>query len=111
MLSSHVMEAIEFALSHGTLHDAYQIDKDAYLLAMSDMLSWPLPIPDLLAFQDAILVSPMRRAGAVRLTFDCEHHVEWKARGWIIRNGSSIDMTSITIGNHLWTRYVKGTIM
>ena len=78
-LSLHEMEAIEFALSHGTLHDAHQIDKKRCLLAMYEEISTCLRSCPLLSdSQDVIMISPMRRAGAARLTFDqCEHHFEW----------------------------------
>ena len=112
-LSLHKMEVIESALSHGT--DAHKIDnKKACLLTMYDLISG-LPCPSLRLedSQDVIMVSPMRRAGAARLTFDQgEHQFEWT--GWNIcdeSDGASIEMeSSITIGNDLWTRYVEGTI-
>jgi hypothetical protein len=114
MLSSHQMEAIEFALSHGTLHDACQIDKKACLFALYDMISKFLPpYSTFPPSQDVIMVSPMRSAGAARLTFDqCEYHFE--GTGWNIcsEDGLSVEMeSSITIGNKLWTRYVEGAII
>ena len=111
------METIEFALSHGTLHDPYQINKKACLLAMYDTISkWSHPYSPYSTFsapQDVIMVSPMRGAGAARLTFgQCEHQFEWT--GWNIcdEDGPNIEIeSSIAIGNILWTRYVGGTII
>lgn len=112
------MEGIEFALSHGTLDDAYHIDKKACLLAMhaiQDVRNKRNQISDPLAFQAAILVSPMRRAGAARLTFDSEHRFHFQSIGWnaaaYIKHNPSIDMSSIAIGSNSWTRYVEGTII
>ena len=112
MLSSREMEAIEFALSHGTLHDAYQIDKKACLLAMYDTISFLHPYVTFPASQDVIIVSPMRRAGAP-LTFDqCSHHFEWTRWDVCDKDGPSIQMVpSIAIGNQFWTRYVEGAII
>lgn len=113
-LSLHEMEAIEFALSHGTLHDAHQIDKKRCLLAMYEEISKCLRSYPLLSdSQDVIMISPMKHAGAARLTFDqCDHRFEWT--GWNIwdKDARSFEMeSSITVGNKFWTRYVEGAIL
>ena len=105
---SQVVEAIEFASSHETSHDANQIDKKTCLFVMYDSMLWSFPY---FPAQPFILVSPMRRVGAARIAFNCDNLFEWT--GWDTRNedGPKIDTSCIAIGNHFWTRYVKGTIV
>ena len=102
--SSYAMEAIENGLSHGTIPNSYQIDREACLRAIHNYMSDPSVITRLTSLTTVTLISPTRHARAARLTFDCEYHFKWS--GWNIQNTVDVQMSRVTIENSSWTRYV-----
>ena len=103
--SSYEMEAIENGLSHGTVPDSYQIDRKSCLLNIHYYMSYPSRTTLLAPTTSVILISPMRRARAARLTFDCEYRFTWE--GWHVKtDGLDVEISHVTIENKSWTRYV-----
>lgn len=102
------MEAIENILSHRSIPNERYIDKRKCLLAIYRILmNWHTSLYRLPASSDnTVLVSPMRKARAARLTFDREFRFKWS--GWSIRwNGPKVEMSRVTIGKVSWTWYVQ----
>ena len=109
-LSTHDMEAIEHMLSYGFIPDKSRIDAKTCLLVIYHILiDWLRPPPRLRS-DATILVSPMRRARAARLTFDREFRFKWSG-WWIKRVEPKVEMSRVTIENDSWTRYVKYEII
>ncbi|KAF8329632.1 hypothetical protein F5887DRAFT_1287651 [Amanita rubescens] len=109
-LSSHDTEAMKDTLlmSNGIKSDGYQIDKKAYLLAIYRHIIWthyggysfmrsPRESP-------IMLISPMRRARAVRLAFNREYRFTWHGWNWSIDDGGSdVELSQVAIDNISWT--------
>ena len=78
-LSLYDIEAITNALlSHGMIPEDHWTDKKACLLAIYDFAIIVRSRAGLYFPKNpTILISPMRRAKAARLTFDCEYLFEW----------------------------------
>ncbi|KAF8340905.1 hypothetical protein F5887DRAFT_919343 [Amanita rubescens] len=106
-LSSSELKAVEDGLSDGTIRDRSQSDKKKFLLAIYDHMIWDFRSvsPDSPPFRKpTTLISPMRRAGAVRLTFDREYHFKWGH--WQVHpHGLNVEMSRVTVENSSWTRF------
>lgn len=103
--SPYAMEAIENGLSHGTISNSYQIDRNACLRAIHNCMSEPSVIARLTSSTTVTLISPTRHARVARLTFDREYRFKWL--GWKIQNTVDVKMSCVTIENNSWTWYVE----
>ena len=112
-LSLYEMEALENGFLHGTIPDNYQIDRKSCLLQMYEQLLTTCAPPIYGTARRAripILISPMRYAGAARLTVDSGCSFQWM--GWrIVQDIPDIEMVShVDVWNTCWTRYVESAI-
>jgi hypothetical protein len=104
-ISLNEAETIKNALlPHGTIPDGDSIDQKACLLAIYHHLItarvWSTP-----SNTWPILISPMRRTRAARLTFNCEYCFEW--RGWWETDTlDEVETSHVIIENNSWTWYV-----
>ncbi|KAF8340906.1 hypothetical protein F5887DRAFT_919344 [Amanita rubescens] len=102
-VTSSELKAIEDGLSDGTIRDRSQSDKKKFLLAIYDHMFWDFQSVSPPFRKPTTLISPMRRAGAVRLTFDREYHFKWGH--WQVHpHGLNVEMSYVTIENSSWTR-------
>lgn len=110
--SLYDIEAIKDALlSDGIVPEDRWTDKKACLLAIYDFSieCWTLD-PSLKGAapahlkDSAMLISPMRRAKAARLTFDCKYSFEWVEWSTDKQESVDIEMSHVTIKNDSWTR-------